>query len=262
MNTVLIAALCTLGVGLFVGVFLGVAGIVFKVKTDEREEKVLAALPGNNCGGCGFPGCSGLASAIVKGKAPVNGCPVGGKQSADKIAAIMGTESGDSVRMTAFVACTGDCDKAVTNYDYSGPVDCRMMSFAPGGGPKACNEGCLGGGTCVKVCPFDAIHIINGIAVADKEKCKACGKCVAACPKKIISLIPYSSVYKVACSSHSRGPEVMKVCSAGCIGCSLCARNCPSQAVTVENNLAVIDQEKCIGCGMCAEKCPKKVIIK
>ena len=78
MMTVVAAALCVACVGIFVGIFLGAAGIIFKVKTDEREEKVLAALPGNNCGGCGYPGCSGLAAAIVKGEAPVNACPVGG----------------------------------------------------------------------------------------------------------------------------------------------------------------------------------------
>ena len=262
MNTVIIAALCTVGVGLFVGIFLGAAGIIFKVKTDEREEKVLAALPGNNCGGCGYPGCSGLAAAIVKGKAPVNGCPVGGNESASKIAEIMGTEGASSERQVAFVACQGKCDKTVSNYEYTGPVDCRMMGFAPGGGPKACREGCLGGGTCVSVCPFDAIHIVDGVALVDKEKCKACGKCIQACPRKLIRLVPYNEGYVVACSSHDRGPDVIKACSAGCIGCGICARNCPAGAATVTDNLASIDRDKCASCGVCAEKCPKKVIIK
>ena len=262
MSGILIAALCTACVGIFVGIFLGVAGIVFKVKTDEREEKVLSVLPGNNCGGCGYPGCSGLAAAIVKGEAPVNGCPVGGSEVGSKVAAIMGTAAGDSVKTVAFVACDGDCEKAKENYDYSGPTDCRVMSFAPAGGPKACREGCLGGGSCVAACPFDAIHIVNGIAKVDREKCKACGKCVAACPRHLISLVPYDAKYIVSCSSHAKGPEVMKACTAGCVGCSLCVRNCPAGAVTVTDNLAVIDQEKCAGCGVCAEKCPKKIIRK
>jgi len=112
MSMMLAAAICTACVGIFVGIFLGVAGIAFKVQTDEREEKVLAALPGNNCGGCGYPGCSGLASAIVKGEAPVNACPVGGAAVGVKVAEIMGTSAGESVRMCAFVACAGDCEKA------------------------------------------------------------------------------------------------------------------------------------------------------
>lgn len=249
-------------VGIFVGLFLGVAGIRFRVEVDEREEAVLAALPGNNCGGCGYAGCSGLAAAIVKGEAPVNACPVGGAAVGEKIAAIMGVEAGDAERQVAFVACMGDCEKTKRDYDYYGIEDCRMMGFVPGGGPKACNSGCLGYGSCVKACPFDAIHVVNGVAVVDKEKCKACGKCVAACPKHLISLIPYDAKYVVACSSTDKGPVTMKACEAGCIGCGLCARNCPSQAVAVKDFHAAIDQEKCTGCGACAEKCPKKCIVK
>ncbi len=248
-------------VGIFVGLFLGVAGIKFRVEVDEREEAVLAALPGNNCGGCGYAGCSGLAAAIARGEAPVNACPVGGAPVGEKIAAIMGVEAGTSERKVAFVACMGDCDKARQDYDYYGARDCRMMGFVPGGGPKSCNSGCLGYGSCVKACPFDAIHVVNGVAVVDREKCKACGKCVEACPKHLISLIPYDAKYVVACSSKDKGPVTMKACEAGCIGCGLCARNCPSQAVSVKDFHATIDQEKCTGCGTCAEKCPKKCIL-
>ena len=175
---ILIAAACVGIVGIFVGLFLGVAGIKFKVEVDEKEEAVLAALPGNNCGGCGFAGCSGLAAAIAKGEAAVNTCPVGGEEVGKKIAAIMGVEAEASERKVAYVHCQGDCDRTKTDYDYYGIKDCRMMSFVPGGGPKSCNCGCLGYGTCTQVCPFDAIHVKNGVAVVDKEKCKACGKCV------------------------------------------------------------------------------------
>ena len=248
-------------VGIFVGLFLGVAGIKFRVEVDEKEEAVLAALPGNNCGGCGYAGCSGLASAIAKGEAPVNACPVGGAPVGEKIAAIMGVEAGASERKTAFVACMGDCEKAKQDYDYYGAQDCRMAGFVPGGGPKACNSGCLGFGSCVKACPFDAIHVVNGVAVVDKEACKACGKCVEACPKHLISLVPYDAKYAVACSSSDKGPVTMKVCQAGCIGCGLCARNCPAQAVEVKDFHAAINQEKCTGCGTCVEKGPKKCII-
>ncbi len=261
LTTILIAAAIVAAVGLLIGLFLGVAGIKFKVEVDEREEAVLAALPGNNCGGCGFPGCSGLAAAIAKGEAPVGGCPVGGQKVADVIAGIMGVDAGAGKRMVAFVKCGGNCEKAKTDYDYIGTKDCRMASFAPGGGPKSCNAGCMGFGTCVSVCPFDAIHVIGGVAVVDKEACKACGKCVEACPKKLIELIPYDAGYAVACNSHEKGPVVMKACDAGCIGCMLCQKNCPNEAVTVDNFLAHIDQEKCVSCGVCAEKCPKKCIM-
>ena len=249
-------------VGIFVGLLLGAAGIRFQVETDEKEEAVLAALPGNNCGGCGYAGCSGLAAAIAKGEAQVNACPVGGEPVGKKIAAIMGVEAKEQERMTAFVACQGDCDKANTDYEYSGARDCRIMGFVPGGGPKSCSSGCLGFGSCVAACPFDAIHVENGVAVVDREACKACGKCVAACPRHLISLIPYSARIAVACSSADKGPVTMKACKTGCIGCGICVKNCPSQAVAVADFHAVIDQEKCVGCGACAEKCPKKAIVE
>ncbi len=262
MNSVFIASVAVVGiVGIFVGIFLGLAAIQFRVEVDEREEAVLAALPGNNCGGCGFPGCSGLAAAIAKGEAPVNQCPVGGEPVGKKIAEIMGVEAGSSVRQVAYVHCVGNPEVAKQSYEYSGQKDCRMAAFVPGGGPKSCSFGCLGFGTCVSECPFDAIHIVNGIAQVDKESCKACGKCVAACPRHLIDLIPYDAKVSVACTSKDKGPQVMKVCQAGCIGCGLCEKNCPKDAIHVENNIARIDYEKCVGCGLCAQKCPKKVIL-
>lgn len=259
---IIIATVLIGAVGAFVGLFLGFAGIKFKVETDPKEEAVLAALPGNNCGGCGFAGCSGLAAAIAKGEAPVNACPVGGEPVGKTIAGIMGVEAEASVHKVAFVACKGDCEKAKIDYEYTGIEDCRMMSFVPGGGPKTCNSGCLGYGTCAKVCPFDAIHVVNGVAEVDKEACKACGKCLEVCPKHLISLIPYDSKYVVTCSSTEKGPTTMKACGVGCIGCGLCVRNCPAEAVRVTDFNATIDQEKCTGCGTCAEKCPKKCIHK
>lgn len=249
------------GVGLFIGLFLGFAAIKFKVEVDEKEEAVLGALPGNNCGGCGYAGCSGLAAAIAKGEAEVNACPVGGEPVGQKIAEIMGVEAKEGKRQVAFVKCAGDCEKTTLDYEYTGIEDCRMLSFVPNGGAKSCNYGCLGFGSCVKACPFDAIHVENGVAIVDKEACKACGKCIAVCPKNLIELIPYDAKHVVACSSKDKGPVTMKDCKVGCIGCGICVKNCPSEAITVEDFHAHIDQEKCTGCGICKEKCPKGSII-
>ena len=251
------------GLGTAVGFTIAIiimAGKKFYVEVDQKEIDVRAELPGNNCGGCGYAGCDALAKAIAAGEAPANACPVGGAPVASKIGAIMGEEVGESVRMTAFVKCAGDCDKAKENYVYSGAMDCTAMNVVPNGGSKACTYGCMGYGSCVKACPFDAIHIVNGIAVVDKGKCKACGKCVAVCPRHLIEIIPYKSNYTVNCSSNDKGKDVMSACSVGCIGCMLCTKQCEFGAITVENNIAHIDYSKCTGCGKCAEKCPKKII--
>ena len=136
-----------------------------------------------------------------------------------------------------------------------------MLQFVPNGGPKACNNGCLGFGTCAKICPFNAIEMINGIAKINKQKCKACGKCIDICPKHLISFIPDSAKQVVACSSTDKGPVTMKACSVGCIGCGLCVKVCNENAIKVENFHAIIDHTKCVKCGACMEKCPKKSIV-
>ena len=261
MSGLLLAAGIIGAIGIIIGVLLGIASEKFKVEVDEREMLVRAELPGNNCGGCGYPGCDGLADAIAKGKAPVNACPVGGPAVADKIAAIMGVDAGGAVRKVAFVKCKGTCDKTRLQYNYYGADDCRMISVVPGTGEKACAYGCMGYGTCVKACAFDAIHVVDGVAVVDKEKCVACGKCVAACPNHLIELVPYSAQHLVRCSSHEKGKDVKAKCENGCIACTLCTRQCESDAVHVIDNLAVIDYEKCTNCGKCAAKCPSKIIV-
>ena len=135
------------------------------------------------------------------------------------------------------------------------------MSVVPGTGEKACSYGCMGYGSCVKACEFDAIHVVDGVAVVDKEKCVACGKCTEACPLGLITLVPYNAEHLVQCNSHDKGKEVKAKCDNGCIGCTLCTKQCEFDAIHMDNNVAVIDYEKCTNCGKCAEKCPTKVIL-
>ena len=263
MSSVLISVLVVGGTGLLIGFLLGVAGKKFEVKTDERIEAVREALPGNNCGGCGYPGCDSVAEAIVKGEAPVTACPVGGAGTAREIGKIMGKEAAETVRMTAFVRCGGSCGKARKSYEYTGVEDCAMMTYVPGGGPKSCAYGCLGYGSCVKACQFDAVHIVDGIAEVDREKCKACGACVKACPRGLIEMIPCESrAYHVKCISRDKGKAVMENCDVGCIGCRKCEKNCPAGAIKVENQVAGIDSSLCVGCGKCMEECPRGCITR
>ena len=257
---IIIAAAVVGAVGLVIGVLRGVAGEKWKVEGDEKEILVRNELPGNNCGGCGYPGCDGLAKAIAAGEAAVDACPVGGAPVGAKIAAIMGVEAGGAEKQVAFVKCKGTCDKTNMQYRYYGIDDCRKVSVVPGAGEKACAYGCMGYGTCVKACQFDAIHIVDGVAVVDKEKCVACGKCVAACPNHLIELVPYKAEHLVQCSSHDKGKDVKAKCENGCIGCTLCTKQCEVGAIHMENNLAVIDYSLCTNCGKCAAKCPAKVI--
>ena len=261
MKTVLIAFGVLAVMGAVFGAILAVAAKVFAVQKDPKEEAVLECLPGANCGGCGYPGCSGYAAAVASGKAPVNLCAVGEGPVAAQIAAIMGVENVAVTRQEAVVHCTG-CGTNVSKYAYQGLTDCRAAALLPGGGSLGCDYGCLGLGTCEKACPFDAIHVKDGVAVVDHDKCMACGKCVAACPRGIISLEPFKTKKHVSipCSSKAKGPVVTKVCTNGCIGCGICAKACPKEAITLEDNLAKIDYDKCVGCGICASKCPRHLI--
>ena len=170
-------------------------------------------------------------------------------------------EAGSSEKMVAFVKCKGTCDKAKSQYNYFGIKDCKMAAVVPGSGDKACSFGCMGFGSCVTACQFDAIHVVDGIAVVDKEKCVACGKCVDACPQHLVELVPYKAEHLVQCNSHEKGPAVKAKCDNGCIGCTLCIKQCEDDAIHMDNNLAVIDYEKCTNCGKCAAKCPVKVIV-
>ncbi len=256
---ILKAVLAVGGIGLIIGLFLGISNKVFAVAVDENEEKIREILPGNNCGGCGYAGCDALASAIAKGEADAGACPIGGVELANTIAKLMGTKN-KAVKMVAFINCSGTCEKASDKYIYSGSNSCIEASKVTGEGAKSCTYGCLGLGSCIKACEYDAINIVDGIAVVDKEKCVGCGKCITECPKGIIEKIPYKSYYVVACNSNDEGIDVKKVCSVGCIGCDLCKKECPADAIEVKDFLAKIDQSKCVGCGLCDEKCPTKII--
>lgn len=260
MNEIVIPAMAMGCIGLVLGALLAVASKIFAVKKDEKAEEIAAVLPGANCGSCGFAGCSAYAAAISSENARPNCCSPGGQAVADKIASIMGMEAEAVEEKCAVVCCDGKETVAADKYEYFGEKDCVAASRLQGGGKKDCSYGCLGYGTCAKVCSHGAIEIKDGIAFIDYEKCGGCGECAAVCPKHIIKIVPKKQKYTVKCASCDKGALVKEKCAAGCIGCKICEKNCPTGAITVQNNLATIDETKCINCGICADKCPKKII--
>jgi len=249
------------GMGLAFGVALAIAARLLAVERDPRMELVQAALPGANCGACGFPGCGGLASAIVEGKAPCNQCPVGGAKVAAKVAEIMcvvvDTSKGPNF---ARLMCAGGKGIARDVAEYQGIMDCTA-AHAVSGGFKACSYGCLGLATCVRECPFDAMYMgEDNLPKIDDSKCTGCGKCVTACPRALLALRSADEPVNVVCISKAPLPKSKLDCSAVCIGCQICVKNCPTQAIRMEGTVAVIDNSKCTKCGICIQKCPVKCI--
>ena len=260
MNEVMVTMSVIGGLGLVFGAGLGVASKIFAVKVNPLIPEVREALPGANCGACGKAGCDAYAKAIVEDGAPINLCPVGGANTLAMIAKIMGVEAKAGKKMVAFVQCNGNCQNAKQKYEYVGITSCADAAYLPGGGPKACEYGCMGLGSCVRVCEFGALSIVDGIAVVDSEKCVACGKCVAACPKKLIEMVPDDKKVRVRCRSLAKGKEVMDACQVGCIACTKCEKECKFDAIHVVNNIAHVDYDKCKQCNACVKVCPKQVI--
>ena len=260
MEAFLNPVLLTVIVGLIASVVLAVAAKFMAVPVDETAVKIRECLPGANCGACGFAGCDDYAAALAADHSiKTNLCVPGADAAAASIAAVLGVEAEDVIEQIANVRCSGICDKTKPEMDYQGLKTCSAVK-AFFGGPGSCKFGCIGFGDCEKVCPYHAISVCNGLAKVDRNVCVGCGMCASVCPQKIIDIIPDVNRVHVACSSKDPGKVTKDLCSAGCIGCKLCEKECKFDAIHVVDNHAVIDYEKCKNCGLCAKKCPKHVI--
>ncbi|MDR3313426.1 MAG: RnfABCDGE type electron transport complex subunit B [Oscillospiraceae bacterium] len=257
--TILLPILIVAGIGLVAGVGLAVAAAVLHVPVNEQVEQLLKALPGANCGACGYTGCAGYAEAMAGSGAPANLCIPGGASTAAALAGVLGVEAETVAEKRAFVRCNGTTANCKLSHEYRGEQSCAASSLLFSG-QKQCNYGCLGFGDCARVCPEDAISFRDGVAVVDPQVCIGCAACVKACPKKIIVLEETRGRAVNRCSSKAPGAVSRKQCSVSCLGCRLCERNCPEKAVTVENNLAYVDMARCTGCGLCISKCPTKCL--
>ncbi len=255
-------------IGLIAAVVLFACSKKFAVKEDPRLPLINEALPQANCGGCGFPGCSGFASACIKaaesGSLDGFNCSVGGPKAMGQIADILGLSVAASTPKVAVVRCNGSCANRPKIAKYDGLQTCRTVNSC-GAGETACGFGCLGCGDCVAACKFDAIHINpeTGLPEVDENKCVACGACVKACPRNIIELRPQGIKGRrvwVSCVNKEKGPAVLKACKVSCIACGACVKACKFDAITVENNVAYIDAEKCKLCRACEAVCPRDAI--
>ena len=263
MQEILIPILILAGLGLLAGLLLAIASAVMSVKTDETVAELTEALPGVNCGACGYSGCSAYAAALAKGgkdgSVKTNLCAPGGDPVSKKVSEILGTGYSDVEEQVAVVCCNGNCNVTGKKYDYHGTPSCAACNtlFAGNGD---CAYGCLGFGDCVNACPYGAISIRDGIAVIDREICTGCGICVSKCPKHLILRHRLTGTVDVGCANHQDGKTARAVCKNGCIACGKCERTCQYDAIHVEDKLAKIDYEKCVSCGACVEACPVKCI--
>lgn len=266
-ETLLFTILVLVGLGILSAIILYIVAQKFKVYEDPRIDETESRLPGANCGGCGFPGCRGLATALVE-KEDISAlyCPVGGAATMKTVADYLGKAAPEKEPAVAVVRCGGSfCARPRTN-EFNGAQSCAVVASLYGG-ETGCTWGCLGKGDCVVVCNFDAISVNpeTGLPEVDQDKCTACGACVKACPKAVIELrkkgVKDRRIF-VSCINKDKGAVARKACSAACIGCGKCVKTCPFEAITLENNLAYIDYAKCKLCRKCVTECPTGAILE
>ena len=265
MNLLLISLLVLGVTGLVAAVLLYIVAQKFKVEEDPRIDEVQEVLPGANCGGCGFAGCRAMAEACVKADS-LDGllCPVGGSETMKKVGDILGMAAAEVTPKVAVIRCNGTCEARPRTSVYDGTKSCQI-EHALYVGTTGCGYGCLGCGDCVKACPFGALSMDEktGLPVVDEDKCTACGNCVKTCPRHIIELRnkgPKSRRMVVLCINKDKGAPARKACLNACIGCGKCEKECPFEAITVDSNLAYIDDSKCRLCRKCESACPTGAI--
>jgi len=265
MSLTLIAILSLGAVGLLLAIILFFVAQKFKVEEDTRIEDIEAALPGANCGGCGFAGCRNFADACIKSeKFEKLYCPVGGKETMLKVARILGKEVTEVDPTIAVLRCNGSCEYRPKTSIYDGASSCAIES-ATFGGETDCAFGCVGLADCVNACKFDALkmNVETGLPEVDENKCTSCGACVRDCPKNLFELRlkgPDAKRIYVACMNQDKGKIAKNACKVACIGCGKCEKVCEFGAITIPLHLAYIDFDACSLCRKCVEVCPTKAI--
>ena len=259
MGIILTTIIFSVILAFVLGIALGFFREKFKVERDPKIDEVRGALPGANCGGCGFPGCDGYAEAVATGRAPTTKCTAGGASTADAVSQIMGVNAA-AEDLVSVLLCQGSKEKAVSKGEYVGVKTCRASKLSTGS-VKACTWGCQGYGDCVAVCKFDALAMgDDGLPHVDYDNCTGCGMCAEECPQKLFAMVPRTRKGSVVLCSNRNviKANVLKTCKVGCIKCELCVKNCPEKCITMVNGIPVTDYAKCTSCGVCVTKCPTK----
>jgi Na+-translocating ferredoxin:NAD+ oxidoreductase subunit B len=227
-----------------------------------RLDQIHRSLPDLNCGACGFAECLDFAEGVTAGTADPGACAPGGPKTAHAIADILGTTAKITDPVMAAVHCKGGTQEVRTHAVYNGIEDCDAAILI-NNGTKACVEGCVGLGTCVRACPFGALSINeNSVAIVDRQKCTGCGLCIKSCPRNLLSLFPHVHKIYLACSNHEQGEAVSSCCTVGCTACEACVKATPSGAITMHDNLPTMDyytpSENFVSA---AYKCPQKCFV-
>ncbi len=247
--------------GLGCGLLLAMAARFLAVREDERIEALTECLPGINCGACGLAGCRDYARAIIEDDMPVNLCKPGGDDTLKALCGYLGIVAQAGVREVALVFCGGHNGVAKRQATYNGIADC-VAAERIGGDGKACPFGCMGLGSCARVCPVNAIEITaQRLAIVHPELCIGCGACVKTCPRSLIAMVPESRTIHILCRSKDRGPVVRKYCEVGCIGCNRCVKAVDKKGITMDGALAVVDYAVPIEDVSVAETCPQSTIV-
>ncbi len=252
--------------GLLFGFALAIAAQRFHVPVNPLVERVRSRLPSANCGACGFAGCQVYAEALVEqAEVPPNLCAPGRGAVAQALAELTGKEMGKVLDRVVVLRCHGLSAFARDEAEYAGIPTCAAAALVFGG-PKACKNGCLGLGDCVRVCPFDALHLgPDGIVMVDSEKCTGCALCVPACPKDLFTLYPRAHRIELSCVAKDKSSVVRGACLVGCTLCRKCVAKCPAEAITWDGRTILIDHEKCLAygpsCGeVCVDICPSVIL--
>jgi len=262
LATILITLAFSVALAFVLGFALGFFQEKFKIVRDPLIDTIRGALPGANCGGCGYPGCDGYAEAVAAKRAAPNLCTAGGARTAEAVAQLVGVDAA-AEDLVSVLLCGGTKGKAQEKGDYVGVKTCRAAKLSAGG-VKSCAWGCQGYGDCVAVCKFDALSMgEDGLPHVDYRNCTGCGMCAEECPQKLFAMVPRTRKGSVVvCSNRNTvKARVIKSCKAGCIKCEACVRACPEKCITMVNGIPVTDYSKCTSCGVCVEKCPTKCYV-